>query len=130
MSIEISRNVSEDGFDCSAKIVHSSVWTIHEPNLLKIIAQLYVVERVGMAFLQKQLNLTWGVFSVNISKLEATGLVNKTKEFLNNKPHTTVSLTKFGEEQFEEYRRVMHALINIQKPKKRDVAKDLDRKQI
>ena len=46
---------------------------IHEPNRLRLMAQLYVVEIADMIFLQQQLGLTWGNLSSHLSRLEKKG---------------------------------------------------------
>jgi DNA-binding MarR family transcriptional regulator len=80
---------------------------IHEPARLTIMAYLFVVESADFLFLQRQTGLTWGNLSSHISKLEAAGYVEVTKEFLDKKPHTALQLTKKGRTAFQEYRRSM-----------------------
>ena len=84
---------------------------IREPNRLRILAQLYVVEVVDMVFLQHQLNLTWGNLSSHLKKLKEEGYVFIKKEFIEEKPRTTVRITEFGQHQFLRYRKQMKALL-------------------
>ena len=78
---------------------------IHEPSRLMIMAQLYVVQSADFLFLQHQTQMTPGNLSAHLSKLEAAGYVEVTKEFIERKPHTALALTKKGREAFKEYRR-------------------------
>ena len=78
---------------------------IHEPNRLMIMAQLYVVHSADFLFLQNQVGMTPGNLSAHLSKLEAAGYVEVTKEFIERKPHTALALTKKGRTAFKEYRK-------------------------
>ena len=77
---------------------------IHAPARLFIMTTLYVIEGGDMVFLKKQTNLSWGNLSVQVSHLEDAGYVAVKKEFVENKPHTVVSMTPDGRIAFEEYR--------------------------
>jgi DNA-binding MarR family transcriptional regulator len=70
-----------------------------------IMAQLYVVQSADFTFLLHQTEMTAGNLSAHLSKLEAAGYVEVTKEFIERKPHTALALTKKGREAFKEYRR-------------------------
>jgi len=83
---------------------------IHEPARLLITAHLYVVESADYVFLMQNTGLTWGNLSSHLSKLEAAGYVEITKEFVERKPHTMVKLTMEGRNAFDTYRRQMKAL--------------------
>ena len=84
---------------------------IHEPNRLRLMAQLYVVEIADMVFLQHQLDLTWGNLSSHLTKLEKEGYVFIKKEIFEKKPRTTVKITELGQQQFLRYRNQMKALL-------------------
>ncbi len=77
--------------------------TIHEPARLNIMAHLYVVESADFLFLKRQTELTSGNLSSHLSKLEDAGYVKITKEFVDKKPHTMLSLTDTGRKAFKEY---------------------------
>jgi len=83
---------------------------IHEPARLLITAHLYVVESADYVFLMGNTGLTWGNLSSHLSRLEAAGYVEITKEFVERKPHTMVKLTDEGRTAFDAYRRQMKAL--------------------
>ena len=85
---------------------------IHEPNRLRLMAQLYVVEVADMVFLQHQLDLTWGNLSSHLSKLKKEEYVFIKKEFIEEKPRTTVKITELGQQQFLKYRDQMKSLLN------------------
>ena len=85
---------------------------IHEPARLLITAHLYVVESADYVFLMQNTGLTWGNLSSHLSKLEAAGYVEITKEFVERKPHTMVKLTQEGRIAFDAYRRQMKALFD------------------
>ena len=87
---------------------------IHEPSRLTIMAHLYVVDDADFLFLVRQTGMTWGNLSVHISKLEAAGYLDVKKEFLGKKPHTMVSLTKKGRAAFEEYRKNLKKVLNVE----------------
>ncbi len=86
---------------------------IHEPARLKIVAQLYVVESADMVFLMRQTELTWGNLSSHVKKLEEVGYVEVTKEFVENKPRTTLSLTTEGRKAFELYRKNIQRMLDV-----------------
>ncbi|MHA1959862.1 MAG: winged helix-turn-helix domain-containing protein [Candidatus Thorarchaeota archaeon] len=85
---------------------------IHEPARLRIMTQLYVVERADYVFLMGQLDLTWGNLSSHLSKLEAAGYVEIDKGYEGKKPRTVLCLTEKGREAFQDYRMVMKRIIN------------------
>ena len=84
---------------------------IHEPSRLKIIVQLYAVERTDFLYLKRQLGLTWGNLSVHLSKLEKAGYIEIIKSIVNKKTHTSVHLTSNGRSSFEEYRKSLKRVL-------------------
>ncbi len=68
-------------------------------------AQLYVVQSADFLFLQRQTQMTPGNLSAHLRKLEDAGYVEVTKEFLERKPHTALTLTKKGRDAFKQYRK-------------------------
>jgi len=68
-------------------------------------AQLYVVQSADFIFLLHQTNMTPGNLSAHLSKLEDAEYVEITKEFIERKLHTALTLTKKGRAAFKEYRR-------------------------
>jgi len=86
---------------------------IHEPARLKIIAQLYVVESADMVFLMRQTKLTWGNLASHVKKLEESGYVEVTKDFVEKKPRTTLTLTEEGRKAFEIYRKNIRQMLDV-----------------
>jgi DNA-binding MarR family transcriptional regulator len=77
---------------------------IHEPGRLKIMAHLYIVESGDFIYLMRTTGLTRGNLSSHMTKLEEAGYLDITKEFVNRKPMTLLSLTEKGRMAFQEYR--------------------------
>ena len=86
---------------------------IHEPARLKIIAQLYVVDSADMVFLMRQTELTWGNLSSHVTKLENSGYIEVTKDFVEKKPRTTLKLTSEGRKAFEKYRENIKRMLDV-----------------
>ena len=84
---------------------------IHEPARLAIMAFLYVVERADFLFLERQTGLTRGNLSSHLSKLETSGYVEVTKEFVEKIPRTLLSLTDDGRAAFTSYKANLKKLI-------------------
>jgi DNA-binding MarR family transcriptional regulator len=78
---------------------------VHEPARLMILAVLSVVESADFLFVARQTGLTRGNLSAHMSKLEAAGYVEITKEFVEKIPRTLLRLTPKGREAFDDYRR-------------------------
>ena len=85
---------------------------IHEPSRYNIMALLYVVHSADFLFLMNHTRFTGGNLSAHIKKLSSSGYISIEKEFLNNKPHTTIHLSKKGRLAFEQYRRNMKQTID------------------
>jgi DNA-binding MarR family transcriptional regulator len=83
---------------------------------LKILAQLYVVERADFIFIMRQTGLTQGNVSGHLTKLEDAGYVEIKKGYVGKRPQTMISLTKEGREAFKKYvqsmRQVFDGLID------------------
>ena len=77
---------------------------IHEPGRLKIMTQLSIVDSGDFTYLMRTTGLTRGNLSSHMTKLEEVGYLEITKEFVNRKPVTLLSLTTQGREAFKEYR--------------------------
>ena len=73
---------------------------------------LYVVQSADFLFLQNQMQMTPGNLSAHLSKLENAGYVEVTKEFIERKPHTALTLTKKGRAAFKEYRKKVKQFVD------------------
>ena len=77
---------------------------IHTPARLLIMKILFVLDGADMVFLKTETGLTWGNLSVQVKNLEQAGYVAVNKEFVDNKPHTVISMTRQGRDAFKKYR--------------------------
>jgi len=95
----------------------------HEPNRLAIMSTLCVAKK-GATFreLKTECHLTDGNLNRHLKVLKECGAIRIEKEFVENKPRTTIFLTSNGLDRFSEY---LDALETIMKqaqqalPKKR-----------
>jgi len=78
---------------------------IHEPARLLILAHLSVVESADFLFLMNQTRLTRGNLSSHLSKLEAAGYVDISKDFVEKIPRTLLRITQKGRNAFLQYRK-------------------------
>ncbi|WP_433220913.1 transcriptional regulator [Microtetraspora malaysiensis] len=76
---------------------------IHEPARLAITTALAACERADFLFLQRLTGLSKGNLSAHLSKLEAGGLVEISKEFAGKHPRTWVGLTESGRRSVEAH---------------------------
>jgi len=78
---------------------------IHEPARMLILAHLSVVETADFLFLMNQTRLTRGNLSSHLSKLEAAGYVDISKDFVERIPRTLLRITQKGRNAFLQYRK-------------------------
>ncbi|WP_433351733.1 transcriptional regulator [Microtetraspora malaysiensis] len=76
---------------------------IHEPARLAITTALAACERADFLFLQRLTGLSKGNLSAHLSKLEAGGLVEISKQFAGKHPRTWVGLTESGRRSVEAH---------------------------
>ncbi len=93
---------------------------IHEPARLAIVALLSGAEEVEFSYLTNECGLTKGNLSSHLSKLEAAGYVEISKEFRGKIPMTLVRLTKEGRASFTAYRKAMNKMLAPKLPKLRE----------
>jgi len=84
---------------------------IHEPARLSILAVLRAFETADFVFLLKQTELSRGNLSSHLSKLEAVGYAEITKEFVDKVPRTLVRLTDAGRKAVATYRAEMDQIL-------------------
>jgi DNA-binding MarR family transcriptional regulator len=96
---------------------------IHEKARLGLMTSLMVHPK-GLAFadLRKLCGLTDGNLSRHLQVLQEAGLVEVTKGYEGNRPHTSCRLTKSGRRRFLEYLAVLEGLV-------RDASKAADRQE-
>src|SRR5262249_809148 len=83
---------------------------IHEPARLAILTILSSCASSDFVFLQNATELTKGNLSVQLTSLEAAGLVIINKEIVERKMRSTVTLSKRGASEIESYWRTMDAI--------------------
>ncbi len=86
---------------------------IHEPGRLRIVTYLAGADKRRAAFgeIQDALGFTSGNLSVQLKKLQEALYVTIEKSFVDNRPHTSVTLTSRGFRALEGYLAEMEALI-------------------
>src|SRR5438552_18243533 len=85
---------------------------IHEKARLGVLASLMAHSK-GLAFadLKQLCNLTDGNLSRHLQVLQEAGLVEISKGYEGNRPHTTCRLTKTGRRRFLDYLAVLERLV-------------------
>jgi DNA-binding PadR family transcriptional regulator len=83
---------------------------VHEPARLAILTVLSSCKSADFLFLEQVTALSKGNLSVQLTNLEAVGLVEIHKEILGKKTHTLVTLTKLGRDEIRAYWRTMDQL--------------------
>lgn len=88
-----------------ADLIETLERVFHSPGRMAIMSALCAAERSGLTFteLKQTCNLTDGNLNGHLGTLTDAGVVKIRKEFVNDKPRTTVLLTKAGLERFSDY---------------------------
>ena len=76
---------------------------IHEPSRLAILTALAALPRSDFMYLQRITSLNKGNLSIHLAKLEAAGLVEITKDYVDRKPRTEIRLTEQGRAEHTRY---------------------------
>jgi DNA-binding HxlR family transcriptional regulator len=76
---------------------------LHAPLRLAIVSFLMTNTQVSFTALKKHTEASSGNLSVQLKKLEEAQYLHIKKSFLDNYPHTQVSLTPQGIKAFENY---------------------------
>jgi len=85
---------------------------IHEKARLGLLTSLMAYPK-GLAFadLKQLCGLTDGNLSRHLQVLQEAGLIDVTKGYERNRPHTTCRLTKAGRRRFLDYLAVLEGLV-------------------
>ena len=85
---------------------------IHEKARLGLLTSLMAYPK-GLAFadLKQLCGLTDGNLSRHLQVLQEAGLIDVTKGYEGNRPHTTCRLTKAGRRRFLDYLAVLEGLV-------------------
>ena len=97
----------------NTEILHEQLEKIfHEPNRLAILSALCAAE-AGLSFneLREGCNLTDGNLNRHLAVLREAGVVRIDKAFVDEKPRTTVSLTRTGLDRFQDYLAALQAVL-------------------
>ncbi len=86
---------------------------IHEPARLQIVSYLAAAEEPEVSFseLSEKLGLTAGNLSVQLKRLEEAGYLSIAKAFKENRPLTTVMITRNGIAALKLYLQELEELI-------------------
>ena len=78
---------------------------IHEPARLRILVLLASSLNIYVPFteIKEKLGLTAGNLSIQLKTLEEAGFISIQKEFVDNKPKTSICITKVGKEGLFKY---------------------------
>jgi len=76
---------------------------LHSQLRLSVISILMSVQEANFSFIKEETQATSGNLSIQIKKLQGAGYIKVKKEFKNNYPNTSLSITKKGMEAFENY---------------------------
>ncbi len=84
----------------------------HEPSRLAIISALCASDgTLSFNQLKDECNLTFGNISSHLKTLGEAGIIQIQKSFVNNKPHTKVSITDKGRDRFIEYLKTLENVL-------------------
>ena len=88
----------------------------HEPNRMAIMSTLCAAEK-GLSFteIKKTCNLTDGNLNRHLKVLSEAKAITIKKAFVNDKPRTTVSLSKLGLQKFTEYLAALEEMLRMAK---------------
>ncbi len=78
---------------------------------LGIASLLITAEIAEFTYIKEALGLTDGNLSTHLHKMEEAGYVILTKKFVNNKPKTTIQLSRKGVKAFQEYVNFLESII-------------------
>ena len=76
---------------------------LHSQLRLAIMSLLLNMEEAEFTYLKQETGSTQGNLSVQLGKLKDAGYITIKKEFRNNYPLTTCSITQLGIQRFKDY---------------------------
>lgn len=86
---------------------------IHEKGRLGIMSALAAAPEMPFTELRDLLQMTDGNLTSHMRTLQEAGYVAVSKSFQNNRPLTTISLTKSGEKAFRNYVALLAEIVEI-----------------
>jgi len=88
---------------------------LHSQLRLAVMSLLIGVKEAEFTFIKEKTNATAGNLSVQVQKLKDAGYIEVNKQFKDNYPLTTCSITKKGVNAFEAYVNDLQAYLNVEK---------------
>jgi len=85
---------------------------LHSQLRLAVMSLLIGIKEAEFTFIKEKTNATAGNLSVQIQKLKDAGYVDVKKQFKDNYPLTTCSITKKGVEAFEKYVKALQGYLH------------------
>ena len=85
---------------------------LHEPARLRVLSLLSMVERADFMYLLHQTGLSRGNLSVQMSKLEAAGIVHLDRRLKGGRPRTSYALSEAAIDQLRDYKHTMLSLLS------------------
>ena len=76
---------------------------LHAPLRLAIVSYLVTQSKASFKELKKSTEATSGNLSIQLKKLDEAEYIRIQKSFLDNYPHTQISMTDQGLKAFEDY---------------------------
>lgn len=86
---------------------------LHQELRLSIISFLAGVESADFKKLIEVTGASKGNLSVQLTKLQSAGLIDVTKTFKGNYPHTDCAITESGQSEFDIYLKDLKNLLNL-----------------
>lgn len=83
----------------------------HEPSRMALVSALCREETLTFNQLKEECGLTFGNLSSHLKILKDAEIIIVQKEFVNNKPSTSVSITESGREQFLQYLKALEDVL-------------------
>jgi DNA-binding MarR family transcriptional regulator len=93
---------------------------IHQPARLRIMSVLVSLDsdlQPSFNYLKDVLELTDGNLGAHLRKLEEVGYIEICKTFVNNKPHTYITVTSSGRRAFAEHVAALEDILKVNKPR-------------
>ena len=86
---------------------------LHNQLRLAIMSLLATHEEITFTFIVDKTGATRGNISVQISKLEEAGYLSVKKEFIDRRPHTSMSITEGGLQAMDIYTKTLKEYLNL-----------------
>ena len=85
---------------------------LHAQLRLAVMSLLISVKEAEFTFLKEKTNATAGNLSVQLNKLKDAGYIDIVKQFKNNYPQTTCTITQKGVDAFENYVKALQSYMH------------------